>query len=76
MLTLVYLALNDAAPSYISQPFTERSSSIRLLGRPKLVIHSVNTILTHFIIMLANYGTHYQIVLFVFQHLLLLLALH
>ena len=43
MLTLVYLALNDAAPSYISQLFTERSSNISLRGRHKLVISSVDT---------------------------------
>ena len=35
MLTLVYIALNDTAPSYISQLLTEHSSSIRLRGRRK-----------------------------------------
>lgn len=49
MLTLVYLALNDAAPSYISQLFTERSPSISLRGRRKLVIPSVDT---------TKYGLH------------------
>ena len=49
MLTLVYIALNDTAPSYISQLLTEHSSSIRLRGRRKLVIPSVNT---------TEYGLH------------------
>ena len=44
MLTRVYLALNDAAPSSISQLVTKHSSRISLIrGRRKLVIPSVNT---------------------------------
>lgn len=49
MLTRVYLALNDAAPSYVSQLFTERSSSLSLRGRHKQVIPSLNT---------TKYGLH------------------
>ena len=49
MLTQVYLALNDAAPSYVSQLFTERSSSLSLRGRHKQVIPSLNT---------TKYGLH------------------
>lgn len=48
-LILVYLALNNAAPSYISDLFTERNSSINLRGTRKLVIPSVNT---------TKYGLH------------------
>ena len=49
MLILVYLALNNAAPSYISDLFTERQTSISLRGKRRLVIPRVNT---------TNYGLH------------------
>ena len=37
VLILVFLALNNAAPSYISDLFTERQSSISLRGKRRLV---------------------------------------
>ena len=43
MLVLVFLALNNAAPSYISYLFTERQTSISLRGKRRLVIPRVNT---------------------------------
>ena len=49
MLILVYLALNNAAPSYISDLFTERQTSISLRGKRRLVVPRVNT---------TNYGLH------------------
>ena len=50
MLVLVFfLALNKAAPSYISDLFTERQTSISLRGKRRLVILRVNT---------TNYGLH------------------
>ena len=49
MLILVYLALNNAAPSYISDLFTERQTSISLRGKQRLVIPLANT---------TNYGLH------------------
>ena len=49
MLVLVFLALNNAAPSYISDLFTTRQTSISLRGKRRLVIPRVNT---------ANYGLH------------------
>jgi len=49
MLILVFLALNDAAPSYISRLFTERQTNIGLRGKRRLVIPRVNT---------TNYGLH------------------
>ena len=49
MLVLVFLALNNAAPSYISDLFTERQTSISLRGKRRLVIRRVNT---------TNYGLH------------------
>ena len=47
MLILVFLALNNAAPSNISDLFTERQTSISLRGKRRLVIPRVNT---------TNYG--------------------
>ena len=47
MLILVFLALNNAAPSYISDLFTERQTSISLRSKRRLVIPRVNT---------TNYG--------------------
>ena len=41
---LVFLALNNAAPSYISDLFTKRQTSISLRGKRRLVIPRVNTI--------------------------------
>ena len=49
MLILVFLALNKAAPSYISDPFTERQTNISLRGKCRLVIPRVN---------ITNYGLH------------------
>ena len=50
MLILVFLALNNAAPSYISRDlFTERQTSISLRGKRRLVVPRVNT---------TNYGLH------------------
>jgi len=49
MLILVFLALNNAAPSYISHLFAERQTSISLRGKRRLVIPGVNT---------TNYGLH------------------
>ena len=46
---LVFLALNKAVPSYISDLFTERQTSIRLRGKRRLVIPRLNT---------TNYGLH------------------
>ena len=43
MLILVSLALNEAAPSYISDLFTERQTNISLRGKRRLVIPHVNT---------------------------------
>ena len=50
MLILVYLALNNAAPSYNSDLFTERQTSLSLRGKRRLVIPRVNT---------TNYGLHF-----------------
>ena len=41
MLILVFLALNNAAPSYISDLFIERQTSISLRGKRRLVIPRV-----------------------------------
>ena len=49
MLILVFLALNNAAPSYISDLFIEHQTSIRLRGKCRLVIPGVNT---------TKYGLH------------------
>ena len=50
MLIVTFLALNNAAPSYISDLFTERQTSISLRGKCRLVnIRRVNT---------TNYGLH------------------
>ena len=49
MLILVFLALNNAAPSYISDLFTERQTSTSLRGKRRLVIPRVNT---------TNYGLY------------------
>ena len=49
MLILVFLALNNAAPSCISDLFTERQTSISLRGKRRLVIPRVNT---------TNYALH------------------
>ena len=49
MLILVFLGLNNAAPSYISDLFTEHQTSISLRGKRRLVIPCVN---------ITNYGLH------------------
>ena len=49
MLILVFLALNNGAPSYMSDVFTERQTSTSLRGKRRLVISHVNT---------KNYGLH------------------
>ena len=49
MLVLVYLALNNAAPSYISDLFPERQTRIHLRGKRRLVIPRVKR---------TNYGLH------------------
>ena len=41
LLVLVYLALNNAAPSYISDLFPERQTRINLRGKRRLVIPRV-----------------------------------
>ena len=42
-LILVFLALNNAAPSYISDLLTKRQSSIGLRGKRRIVVPRVNT---------------------------------
>ena len=49
MLILIFLALNNAVPSYISDLFTERQTSISLRVKCRLIIPRVNT---------TNYGLH------------------
>ena len=63
MLILVFLALNEAAPSYISDLFTEHQTNISLRGKCRLVIPRVNITNygLHFNIMRANYGTYCRI---------------
>ena len=49
MLILVFIALNKAAPSYMSDLFTELQTSISLRGKRSFVIPRLNT---------TNYGLH------------------
>ena len=64
MLILDVLALNNATPSYTSDLFTKRQTSISLRGKRRLVIQViplVNTtimVFIHFDIMPANYRTY------------------